>query len=190
MKKVAIALMTLSLIVGTTSCKNKEAEEKITDLTETENTNDANSESLTINMSAKSGSNVAGSITLTQIGNDVNMVVDLTGLTAGEHAIHVHQNGDCNSEDGSSAGGHWNPKEEDHGKWGDNMHHAGDIGNLVADANGKATLTFSTDQWCLGCDDETKNLKGKSFIVHADADDYTTQPTGNAGGRVACGVIE
>ncbi len=183
-------MVCLVLIAGTTSCKNKEAEEKITDLTETEKTNDATSETITVTMNAKSGSNVTGTITLTQNNDEVNMVVDLNGLTPGDHAIHVHQVGDCSSEDGSSAGGHWNPKEENHGKWGDDMHHAGDIGNLVASADGKATLTFSTDQWCLGCDDDTKNLKGKSFIVHADADDYSTQPTGNAGGRVACGVIE
>lgn len=196
MKKIALAVFTLSLILGTTSCKEKEVEDKITDLTEDveETANDLKDtmtgKVVVVNMNAKSKSNVNGTITLTQNEGDVTMVVKLAGFTPGEHAIHVHENGDCSSDDGKSAGGHWNPKGEDHGKWGENMHHAGDIGNLVADASGTATLEFSTDQWCLGCDDETKNLMGKSFIVHAKADDFKTQPTGDAGGREACGVIE
>ena len=107
-------------------------------------------------------------------------------LTPGIHAVHVHEFGDCSSSDGSSAGGHWNPTTEDHGKWGEGAHHKGDIGNLEADQNGTARLQFSTDKWCLGCSDSSKNLIGKSIIIHAKADDFTTQPTGNAGGRVGC----
>lgn len=196
MKKVAIALFTLSLVLGTTSCKEKEVDETITDMTEDvdgamdDMEENIESKVVTVTMNSKSGSNVNGTIMLTQGMNDVTMVVKLSGLSAGEHAIHVHENGDCSSDDGKSAGGHWNPSKEDHGKWGEDMHHAGDIGNLVADADGNAMLEFSTDQWCLGCDDEVKNLMGKSFIVHAKADDFKTQPTGDAGGRVACGVIE
>ncbi|MGB5982387.1 MAG: superoxide dismutase family protein [Nonlabens sp.] len=146
--------------------------------------------SLVVAMGSKSGSNVTGTITLTQSGDEVNMVANLDGLEPGSHAIHVHENGDCSSDDGKSAGGHWNPTDEDHGKWGENMYHMGDIGNLEADDKGNASISFSTDKWCLGCDDENKNVIGKSFIVHAKADDFESQPSGAAGARVACGVIE
>jgi Cu-Zn family superoxide dismutase len=196
MKKVAITLFTLSLISGIASCKDKEVEKNVTDMSQEvaeavgELDNAMNGKVVVVAMNPKSNTKVNGTITLTQGISDVTMLVKLAGFTAGEHAIHVHENGDCSSDDGKSAGGHWNPKAEDHGKWGDHMHHAGDIGNLVADASGIATLEFSTDQWCLGCDDDTKNLMGKSFIVHAKADDFKTQPTGDAGGREACGVIE
>ncbi|MGB3591376.1 MAG: superoxide dismutase family protein [Nonlabens sp.] len=147
-------------------------------------------ETLIVSMGSKSGSNVTGTINLTQEEDTVTMTADLKGLSTGSHAIHIHQNGDCSSDDGKSAGGHWNPTEEDHGKWGANMHHSGDIGNLQADADGNAKLTFSTDKWCLVCEDETKNIMGKAFIVHAKADDFESQPSGAAGARVACGVIE
>lgn len=195
MKKIAIALCVFTLTFATTSCKEKQVEASLDEMSEdVDNTIDditkIESKTITVAMGSKSGSAVSGTIALTQGEKEVTMVVNLSGLTAGDHAIHVHENGDCSSDDGKSAGGHWNPKAEDHGKWGDEMHHAGDIGNLVADADGKTTLTFSTDQWCLGCDDASKNLVGKSFIVHAKADDFKTQPTGDAGGRVACGVIK
>ena len=146
--------------------------------------------SLVVAMGSKSGSNVSGTITLTQSGDTVNMVANLDGLSEGSHAIHIHQNGDCSSDDGTSAGGHWNPTDEKHGKWGEEMHHSGDIGNLMADDKGNASLSFSTDKWCIGCDDENKNVVGKAFIVHAKADDFESQPSGAAGQRVACGVIE
>ena len=83
----------------------------------------------------------------------------LTGLSKGTHAIHIHEKADCSSEDGKSSGGHWNPTFENHGAWGgESGYHRGDIGNFQADADGNGSITFSTDQWCLGCDDETKNI--------------------------------
>ena len=68
-------------------------------------------------------------------------------------------------------------------------HHKGDIGNFIADANGNATVKFSTNEWCIGCEDETKNIVGKGLIVHKGTDDFTSQPAGNAGARVACSAI-
>lgn len=155
-----------------------------------EESDDASIKSLVVAMGSKSGSSVTGTITLTESGDTVNMVANLDGLSEGSHAIHIHQNGDCSSDDGTSAGGHWNPTDEKHGKWGEEMHHSGDIGNLMADDKGNASLSFSTDKWCIGCDDENKYVVGKSFIVHAKADDFESQPSGAAGQRVACGVIE
>jgi Cu-Zn family superoxide dismutase len=199
MKKIFIGIFTLGLMLGATSCKDKDAtsDQEVEEVMEVEETETEEEESpmeaktVVIAMGSKSGSDVSGTVTLTQEGEEVAMVVELTGLSqGGTHAMHIHENGDCSSDDGKSAGGHWNPTEHKHGKWGEGMYHSGDIGNLEANEAGEATLTFSTDQWCIGCDDETKNVIGKSFIVHASADDFTSQPSGAAGARVACGVIE
>ena len=94
------------------------------------------------------------------------------------------------SEDGKSAGGHWNPTLVNHGKWGDSSgFHRGDIGNFTVDENGNGSVSFSTDLWCLGCDDKNRNILGKSIIVHKGADDFISQPSGAAGSRIACGGI-
>lgn len=144
-----------------------------------------------VQIESKSGSNVSGTATFRQQNGEVTMEVQLSGLTQGTHAIHLHENADCSAEDGTSAGGHWNPTFEDHGQWGDeDGYHRGDIGNFDADANGNATINFSTDQWCIGCDDDTKNIIGTAVIVHDGVDDYTSQPSGDAGTRIACGEVE
>lgn len=147
---------------------------------------------LKFSMEPKSGSDVKGEVTFTEENGTVRMEATITGLTPGEHAIHIHEKADCSAEDGTSTGGHWNPTHAKHGKWGDpEGYHRGDIGNITADADGTATLDFSTDEWCLGCEDETKNLIGKAVIVHEGVDDFVTQPTGAAGGRVSCaGIIK
>lgn len=141
-------------------------------------------------ISSKSSTNTVGKVTFTENGGSVKMQISAENLTPGIHAIHIHEKGDCSANDASSAGGHWNPMKDMHGKWGANHHHNGDIGNLVADENGKAKLSFKTDKWCLACKDETKNIVGKSIIIHIKEDDYTTQPTGNAGGRIGCVEIK
>jgi Cu-Zn family superoxide dismutase len=140
-------------------------------------------------ISAKSNSAVSGTVIFTQKEGKVFMTANFTGLTPGEHAIHIHENGDCSAEDGSSAGGHWNPSNEDHGAWEHKAFHKGDIGNLTADENGIATMTKETDLWCISCEDETKNIVGKSIVVHKDVDDMQSQPSGNAGDRIGCGEI-
>jgi Cu-Zn family superoxide dismutase len=140
------------------------------------------------NLESKSDSKVTGRAGFTFEGGKVHMKVEVDGLTPGPHAIHLHEKGDCAAPDAASAGGHWNPTTENHGKWGAKPFHHGDIGNLVADANGKAQLHFSTELWSIG-DGKPGDILGKSVIVHAAEDDFKTQPTGNAGGRVACGVI-
>ena len=143
-------------------------------------------------MEPKSDSDVKGDVTFREEEGKVMMTANLSGLSEGEHAIHIHENADCSADDGSSAGGHWNPTAEPHGKWGaEEGFHRGDIGNFTADAEGNATVEFSTDMWCLGCEDETKNLMGKAVIVHQGTDDFTSQPSGAAGARVSCtGIIK
>lgn len=149
-------------------------------------------ETIKFKMEAKSDSNVTGDVTFTEEDGKVMMVAMLTGLTEGEHAIHIHDKADCSSADGKSTGGHWNPTNTPHGKWGAaEGYHKGDIGNFTADADGNATVEFDTDEWCIGCDDETKNIVGKGVIVHQGVDDFTSQPSGAAGARVSCtGIIQ
>jgi len=97
-----------------------------------------------------------------------------------------------NAKSGSDVSGHWNPTAQPHGKWGaETGYHKGDIGNFTADENGHGTITFATNEWCIGCGDETKDILGKGVIVHAGADDLTSQPSGAAGARVSCaGIIQ
>jgi Cu-Zn family superoxide dismutase len=146
--------------------------------------------SVSVTMEPKSKSTAQGEIYFSETGGVVTMEAKFTGLTPGTHAIHLHEKADCSAEDGTSAGGHWNPTLEKHGKWGDAAgYHKGDIGNLEVGEDGSAKLSMQTDEWCIGCDDEKKNIVGKSVIVHEGTDDFTTQPTGDAGGRISCGGI-
>jgi Cu-Zn family superoxide dismutase len=119
----------------------------------------------------------------------VKMVLDITVPAKANKsvAVHLHQHGDC-GDHGNMSHGHWNPTNVKHGKWGEGEYHLGDIGNVKLDSKGKGSLTIETDRWTLG-GDTTSNILGKALIVHGGVDDYKTQPTGNAGGRIGCGVI-
>ena len=143
-------------------------------------------------LNPKSGSNTNGTVIFTEKDGQVTLELAMNKLSQGTHAIHIHEKADCSSEDGKSSGGHWNPTFENHGAWGSkDGYHKGDIGNFLADKNGNGAITFSTDQWCLGCDDDTKNLIGKAVIVHQGTDDLISQPSGAAGARISCvGIIE
>ena len=186
MKKVSLLFMALALSI--TSCK-KVTKDTATIEAETV-TNEVATKEITIALTPKSDSNVSGTVVFTEVNGIVNMTAIMSGLEPGEHAIHIHQSSDCSSTDGKSAGGHWNPTNQPHGKWGvESGYHKGDIGNFKADENGDATISISTDEWCIGCGDDTKDIIGKGIIVHAGLDDFTTQPTGDAGGRVSCGGI-
>jgi Cu-Zn family superoxide dismutase len=149
----------------------------------------SNSTKLTIQFESKSQSTATGMATFEEKNGKVTFEAKLSGLKPGIHAIHIHEKSDCSAADASSAGGHWNPTFKKHGKWSDVEHHKGDIGNFEADKDGNGTITLTTDEWCIGCDDQTKNILGKGLIVHANPDDFITQPTGNAGGRIACSSI-
>lgn len=138
---------------------------------------------------AKSDSGISGSVNFSEKNGMVTMTANISGLSAGNHAIHIHAIGDCSAADGTSAGGHWNPTNVNHGRWGQSPFHIGDIGNIVADSEGNGTITRDTDLWCIGCDDETKNIVGKAIIIHAGPDDFTSQPAGAAGPRIGCGEI-
>jgi Cu-Zn family superoxide dismutase len=151
----------------------------------------SNATKLTLQFESKSQSTATGTATFEEKNGVVKFVAKLSGLKPGVHAIHIHEKADCSAADGSSAGGHWNPTFKKHGKWGQTECHKGDIGNFVADEAGNGSIEFSTNEWCIGCEDETKNILNKGLIVHANPDDFVTQPTGNAGGRIACsGIIK
>lgn len=147
------------------------------------------SNTLILTFETKSNSSVTGTATFTQKNNEVTLVAKLAGLKPGEHAIHIHEKADCSAADAASAGGHWNPTFKKHGKWGETECHKGDIGNFTANEKGIATITFKTDEWCISCGDETKDIVNKGLIVHEKPDDFVTQPTGAAGSRVACSAI-
>ena len=120
----------------------------------------------------------------------VKMTVDITiPKKAGKSiALHVHEHGNC-GDTAMLAHGHWNPTNAQHGKWGSGSFHLGDIGNVKLNAQGKGTLTLTTDLWTLG-GKRDKNILGKAMIVHGGVDDYKTQPTGNSGSRIGCGVVQ
>lgn len=150
-------------------------------------TND--SKKLLLNLEPKSNSTVSGTATFVEKNGKVTFEAKIAGLKPGIHAIHIHEKSDCSAADGSSAGGHWNPTFKKHGQWGEGEYHKGDIGNFTADENGNGTITLTTDEWCIGCGDQTQDILGKGLIVHQGADDFVTQPTGNSGARVACSAI-
>jgi Cu-Zn family superoxide dismutase len=138
-------------------------------------------------LQAKSGSQVAGTIFFTQQDGGLRVVARVSGLKPNqEHGFHVHEKGDCSAPDATSAGGHFNPTGQPHGSQA-MPHHGGDMPSLKADAVGNAEATFTIEGVTLA--GATDGVIGKAVVVHAKADDYKTQPTGDSGGRIACGVI-
>jgi Cu-Zn family superoxide dismutase len=135
------------------------------------------------------GSTTSGTVRFEQRGGKVLVTAEVRGLKPNAvHGFHVHEKGDCSSGDGMSAGGHFNPKGTPHGNPAASPHHAGDMPSLKADANGTAKLEWEDDE--LTVTDGPASVVGRGVIVHRDPDDYTTQPTGNAGPRLACGVVK
>lgn len=142
-----------------------------------------------VNLSSASGSIVSGTLDVMAMGDGLHLTGEVGGLTPnGTHAIHIHENGDCSAADASSAGGHFNPHDNPHGRAGHGTHHGGDMDNLVANADGVAKVDVRALGVVLGGNAGNDAL-GKAVIVHGGADDYTSQPTGDAGNRVACGII-
>lgn len=189
MKK--LILVTSLSFLALASCKDatKEAKDIVQEI-ETEVTEVAAIKTITVALAAKSESTATGKVVFSETNGMVSFNANLTGLTPGMHAIHIHEKADCSSADGKSSGGHWNPTFTSHGKWGaETGYHKGDIGNFEADADGNGFISMNTDQWCIACGDEKKDILGKAIIVHQGTDDFTSQPSGAAGARVSCGGI-
>jgi len=138
-------------------------------------------------LSPASASNVSGTVTFIAQATGVEVRVQLEGLTPGKHGLHVHETGDCSASDASSAGDHFNPGNSVHGGPDSPARHAGDLGNVEADAAGRVDTTFLDHTLSLT---GPSTIVGRSVVVHADQDDLVSQPVGNSGARVACGVIE
>ncbi len=133
------------------------------------------------------GNRVFGIVTFEEVeGGGVQIVGNVEGLTPGKHGFHIHEFGDCSAPDGSSTGGHYNPNGHFHGSPDHAERHMGDLGNIVADDTGHGHYERLDKVIQLS---GAHSVIGRSLVVHSNADDYTTQPTGNSGGRVACGVI-
>jgi len=143
--------------------------------------------SATAVLEATKGNTAGGSVNFVQKGDKVTVAARVSGLAPGSHGFHIHDKGDCSSGDGMSAGGHFNPQGKPHAHPATADRHAGDMPMLVADASGDATVTADLDVITLGAG--AADIVGRSVIVHQDPDDFKTQPTGNSGARVACGVI-
>lgn len=135
------------------------------------------------------GNTTAGQAMFHQRGDRLMLHVRVEGLKPGqEHGFHIHEKGDCSSGDGMSTGGHFNPLSKPHGAHDAAEHHAGDLPSLKADAAGRVDAHFQLSGLAIGSG--ATDIVGRGLIVHAQPDDYRTQPTGNAGARIACGVIE
>lgn len=135
---------------------------------------------------AKDGGEVLGSVTFEQSDEGVNVNAQLSGLEEGKHGFHIHQYGDCTAADLTSAGGHYNPYNTQHGAPTDSVRHMGDMGNLPVGEDGNGTLDYLDSVIELN---GANSIIGRAIIIHSGADDLSSQPSGAAGERVACGVI-
>lgn len=182
MKKILITTSLLAMAVGCSH--NKHTETSATP----SSASTVVARSAVANLVVNTEKNLKGVIEFTETNAGVTVVTKIDGLTPGPHGFHIHETGDCSKADFTSAGGHFNPAKKAHGSHQSDPSHAGDLGNLVADKDMKAYTTIQTQGVTLG--EGENSIIGKAVIIHKDADDYKTQPTGNAGGRVACGVIK
>jgi Cu-Zn family superoxide dismutase len=177
-----------------TSCKSKPEKNTKTETTtiETKISNEDHKAYINVVLNPKNESNVNGIVRFIQSEDVVKMTAKISGLSKGVHAIHIHEKSDCTAPDGTSAGGHWNPTAQPHGKWGaETGYHKGDIGNFNVENDEIITFKFSTNEWCIGCGDKTKDIIGKGIIIHQGEDDFVSQPSGAAGSRVSCaGIIK
>ena len=189
-KKFRLSLLaTIGVFLLVSSCNSKDTSTK--NLAHEESTMISHDDSNAISkavcvLTPTEGSNVKGLVTFTQTDAGLLIVADVEGLSEGKHGFHIHEFGDISKSDGTSAGGHFNPEHKDHAGPEDEIRHAGDFGNIIADANGNAhyervdsLISFKG----------INNIIGRSIIIHVDEDDLVSQPTGDAGGRVAQGVI-
>ncbi|HEY1552936.1 MAG TPA: superoxide dismutase family protein [Kofleriaceae bacterium] len=149
----------------------------------------ADSTKVVVKLADAKGADV-GTATLTSAAKGVSIALDVHGLTPGQHAIHVHQTAKCDAPDFKSAGGHFNPDNKQHGMNNPKGSHAGDMPNFTADAKGNAKTTVTATGVTLGSDAHSVfSGGGTALVIHAKADDMKSDPSGNAGDRIACGTI-
>jgi superoxide dismutase, Cu-Zn family len=171
-RTLAIAVFALVLLSGCSSTSNSAR------------TGDAD-HYLVATVEPTAGNTVRGEVRFYEVAGGVRVVANLDGLAPGQHGFHLHETGDCSAPDATSAGAHYNPAGSPHGapSAAASARHMGDLGNIEAGPDGKATVERVDNVLVYA------NLKGLSVLVHANADDLTSQPAGNAGARIGCGVI-
>jgi superoxide dismutase, Cu-Zn family len=183
-------IVSLCIAFGFSSCNSSQSSEKTstTDSTAAVANTAVQHAEATIS-GTYADTTVEGKATFDQENGKVKMVLDITVPSKANQsvAVHLHEHGAC-GDMGKEAHGHWNPTNKEHGKWGSDNFHSGDIGNIQLDSAGKGSIQLETELWTIG-GDSTTNILDKSVIVHGGVDDYTSQPSGNAGTRIGCGVI-
>ena len=189
MSSLPKATFAAALAIGLTACASAPSPTDAPPAAAPTTHNTSTAQQAIANLASASGSLVSGRLTLVPMGGGVHIRGDIGGLPPGSsHGFHIHEKGDCSAVDAASAGGHFNPAGKPHGRAGHGAHHAGDSDNLVADAQGVAHVDAHVEGVSLG-GGASNDILGRAIIVHANADDYSSQPAGNAGARVACGVI-
>jgi len=150
-------------------------------------TDPSSSLSATVTLEPRSGSQARGTVRFVENDAVVTVYVEVTGATPGTHGFHVHQNGDCSAPDATTAGDHFDVGGNPHGAPSASSHHSGDFGNVTANARGEIRTQFTTRSITVAPGDAS--VVGRAVILHGKPDDLTSQPSGNAGPRVACGVV-
>ncbi|UHQ20497.1 superoxide dismutase family protein [Lysobacter sp. KIS68-7] len=182
MRNLAFAVLASAIVAGCSSSTPKTAEPQ-------QPTAQSTAMHAQANLASASGSLVSGRVEFDPMGDGVHLTGTIGGLQPNSvHGIHVHEKGDCSAADASSAGGHFNPAGSAHGRASSTTHHAGDMDNITAGADGTAAISIHLAGVTLG-GGAANDIANRALVVHAAADDYTTQPSGNSGARVACGVI-
>lgn len=176
--KALSGLFVLLLVVG---CVQKEEEH-----TKTDKDKGTNFSKAVAVINGTEGNDVSGTVTFTKAEEGISISAELSGLAEGKHGFHIHQYGDCTAADGTSAGGHYAPDGDKHGSPTEDNSHDGDLGNIIANEEGDATLDITSSDIVMN---GPKSIIGRGVVVHSGEDDFTSQPSGAAGARVACGVI-
>jgi len=185
-------LITAGLLVSVQACTNtsrQNQEQNLPlkgDLTQTVVQHEVAPDKAICVLHPTEGSNVSGTVTFTREGEQVKIVADIEGLTPGKHGFHIHEFGDCSASDGTSAGGHFNPENTKHGGPDDEIRHVGDLGNVEAGDDGTAHLQMTDSMVSMQGE---HSIIGRAVVIHAGEDDFSSQPTGAAGARLACGII-
>lgn len=180
-----IALITVSMLFSACQMQNDTEDKQINNEMTKEATMPEIDKAICV-LHPTEGNTASGTVTFTKTADGIRINAEMTGLSEGKHGFHIHQLGDCSAPDGTSAGGHFDPENMPHGRPNDAERHVGDLGNIEAGADGNATLSMTDN---LIAFQGEHSIIGRAIIVHAGEDDLTSQPTGAAGARVACGVI-
>ncbi|KAF1013378.1 MAG: Superoxide dismutase-like protein YojM [Stenotrophomonas maltophilia] len=187
----AIATLGLAACSQQPSAPGADSAAPSADVAPAANANAAATANATAELAPTQGNETKGSVSFKLVDGRVHVTGQVSGLKPGsEHGFHIHEKGDCSAPDATSAGGHFNPGHQDHGSVTADPHHVGDMPNIKADDKGVATIDAPVSSNVnIGKGDDF-DIIGRGLIVHADPDDYTSQPTGNAGARLACAVIK